>query len=357
VRIVNDRQQLNSGSGAVRRNLQFDARRLAQWMQANVGGFHGDLAVEQFKGGQSNPTYKLESASGTYVLRRKPPGETVAGAHAVDREARVQRALAGSAVPVCRVFGLCTDPEVIGSWFYIMEFVAGRIFWDATFHGVPREERPRYFDEMNRIMAALHSLELAQLQLADFGRTGNYFDRQIRRWTRQYRADPEAGSNRHLDALIDWLPANIPCDAAASLTHGDFRVDNLIFHPTEPRVLAVLDWELATIGHPIADFTNHSLMYRMPPTTIAGLEGLDLAEFNIPSEERYLEMYCRRRGHGRIESLNFYYAFNMFRLAVIIHGIKARVIRGTASSAHGDRFVESLPLLAERAWSIAQSSA
>lgn len=350
---MTESQEINSGSGVVRENFRFDEARLAAWMRENVDGFTGDLRVEQFKGGQSNPTYKLITKGGTYVLRRKPPGEIAKSAHAVDREARIQKALAGTDVPVSHIHGLCVDTDVIGSWFYVMDFVEGRIIWDATFPDVATSERPAYFDEMNRIIAALHSLKPAAVGLADYGRAGNYFERQIARFTRQYRADAIAGTDPHLDRLIEWLIENIPIDDSVSIAHGDFRVDNMIFHPTEPRVLAVLDWELSTIGHPIADFAYHAMMYRMPPIMIAGLEGHDLAALNVPSEAEYVARYCARTGRKELPSLSFYYAFNMFRLAAIVHGIKARAIRGTSSSEHSEKLVRSLPFLAQRAWEIA----
>lgn len=354
---MSDSQKLNSGTTDVREPYRFDEGRLHAWMQDNVQDFAGPLTVTQFKGGQSNPTYKLSTPGASYVLRRKPPGATVKGAHAVDREARIQSALVDTGVPVSRVHGLCTDDTVIGSWFYVMDFVEGRIIWDATFPDVPREQRPAYYDEMNRVISTLHNLDVEQLGLADFGKAGNYFERQINRWSRQYEADAVAGTNEHLDRLIEWLPQNISQDESVSISHGDFRVDNMIFHPTEPRVLAVLDWELSTIGHPIADFTYHAMMYRMPPIMITGLEGQDLPALNIPSEESYIAQYCQRTGRGNIPDLHFYFAFNMFRLAAIVHGIKARSLRGTASSAHAEKLVASLPLLARRAWEIAQKQA
>lgn len=344
---------INHGTSEVRASFRFDEARLADWMRHNVEGFSGPLKVEQFKGGQSNPTYKLITPDKSYVMRRKPPGAVVKGAHAVDREARLQSALAGSDVPVARIHGLCTDDEVIGSWFYIMDHVEGRILWDARLPEVAREERPAYFDAMNAAIAALHQMDYQALGLEDYGKAGNYFRRQIGRWTRQYQADESAGSIEHLDRLIEWLPANIPLGDESAISHGDFRIDNMVFHPTEPRILAILDWELSTIGHPLADFTYHAMMYRMPPLLIAGLEGTDLAAQNLPTEEAYIAAYCRRTHRPGIENLNFYFSFNLFRLAAIVHGIKARMLAGTAASAHADKLVQALPLLAERAWTIA----
>ena len=347
-------QDINSGTTAVREQYRFDEARLENWMQAHVEGYEGPLAIEQFKGGQSNPTYKIVTPRRSYVLRRKPSNATAKTAHAVDREARIQQALAGTGVPVARIHGLCTDESVIGSWFYVMDYLEGRIVWDARFPDVPRDKRPLYFDEMNRVIAELHRIDYAALGLTDYGRAGNYFERQIGRWDRQYTADVDvAGRNPHLERLIEWLPKHIPPGDEVSIAHGDFRCDNLIFHPTEPKVIAVLDWELSTIGHPLADFTYHAMMYRMPPLLIAGLDGVDLNKWNIPTEQEYIASYCRRTGREGISELGFYFAFNMFRLATIIHGIKARMARGTAASAHANKLVEALPLLSERAWTIA----
>jgi aminoglycoside phosphotransferase (APT) family kinase protein len=348
-------ENINSGTSDVRAGFEIDERQLLDWMQANVAGFTGPLRVAQFKGGQSNPTYKLETPEKSYVMRRKPPGATVKGAHAVDREARIQAALAGSDVPVAAIHGLCTDEDVIGSWFYIMDHVEGRIHWDARLPDIPREERPAYFDAMNAAIAALHQVDHIGFGLEDYGKVGNYFDRQISRWTRQYQADEDAGRIAHLDRLIEWLPENIPAGDDSAISHGDFRIDNMVFHPTEPRILAILDWELSTIGHPLADFAYHAMMYRMPPLLITGLEGTDFAAQNLPNEAAYVEAYCRRTGRAGIENLNFYFAFNLFRLAAIVHGIKARMLAGTAASAHADKLVQSLPLLAERAWKTAQT--
>jgi aminoglycoside phosphotransferase (APT) family kinase protein len=232
----------------------------------------------------------------------------------------------------------------------VMDCVPGRNEWDATFPAVERELRPRYFDAMNEVIARLHSIDVRKAGLLDYGKTGSYLARQIGRWTRQYLADSNAGRDPHLDRLIEWLPAHIPDSDETTLIHGDFRVDNLIFHSAEPRVAAVLDWELSTLGHPLADFANHVMMYRMPPLLITGLLGADLQALNIPSESDYVAAYCRRTARESIPHLDFFIAFNMFRLAAIFHGIKGRMIRGTASSAHAEKMVAALPLVAERAW-------
>lgn len=342
-------QDANAGTTPVRDAYRFDEASLASWLCSHVDDFRGPLTVEQFKGGQSNPTYKLVTPSRNYVLRRKPPGPIVQGAHAVEREARVLTALLGVGYPVAKVFGLCTDDSVIGSWYYVMEMVEGRIFWDAAFLGVPTDERASYFDAMNETIARLHMLDYRAIGLEDFGKPGNYFTRQIGRWTRQYLEDTDAGRNPDMDALVEWLPANIPEGDETSLVHGDFRCDNLIFHPSEPRVIAVLDWELSTLGHPLADFAYHAMMYKMPPIIVAGLAGADLAALGIPSEADYVGAYCRRTGREGIPSWNFYIAFNYFRLAAIFHGIKGRVVRGTAVSAHARERVAGFPVLAKLA--------
>lgn len=348
-----DSQELNSGTTTVRDAHRFDEARLDEWMRAHVDGYAGPLTVTQFKGGQSNPTYKLSTPGRDYVMRRKPPGKLAAGAHAIEREVRVIQAVNKAGFPTAHIYGLCTDDAVIGTWFYVMECVTGRIIWDTSFPDVPRESRPRHFDAMNTAIAQLHSLDPAAIGLQDFGKAGNYFDRQISRWSRQYGADcDEAGREPVLEQLIEWLPRNIPAGDETVVVHGDFRCDNMVFHPTEPRIVAVLDWELSTLGHPLADFSYHLMMYRMPPMVIAGLVGTDLAAANIPSEADYVAAYCRRTGRPVIppQEINFYIAFNMFRLAAIIHGIKARAVRGTASSAHATEMVKSLEPLARLAW-------
>lgn len=346
---TSDYAEANSGTTAVRSGYGFDEGALAQWMLLNVEGFAGALTVEQFKGGQSNPTYKLVTPSRSYVLRRKPAGDILPGAHAVDREATVLAALGKQGFPVAHMYGLCTDDVVIGTWFYVMEMVEGRIFWDATFPGVTNADRPAYFAAMNDTLALLHSFDPAAIGLGNYGKPGNYFARQISRWTKQYLADALAGRNADMDALVDWLPVNIPPGDETTVVHGDYRCDNMIFHPNEPRVLAVLDWELSTLGHPLADFANHTLMYHMPPEIIAGLGGADLAALNAPSEAEYVAQYCRSTGRDSIPNFDFYTAFNLFRLAGIFHGIKGRVLRGTAASAQAASRGEAFPLIAKLA--------
>ncbi|MDO7836432.1 phosphotransferase family protein [Sphingobium sp. HBC34] len=334
----------NSGAGEVRTAI--DAGALAEWMGTHVAGFNGPLGIEQFNGGQSNPTYRLTTPAARYVLRRKPPGAVLKGAHDVLREARVLRALSATPVPVAPVLAHCDDDSVIGSPFYIMALVEGRIFWDASFSQVPRRERAAYFDAMNAAMAALHRVDFAACGLADYGKPGNYFERQIGRWSRQYLEDELAGRDHNMDALVRWLPTAIPQGDETAIVHGDFRCDNLIFHPERPEILAILDWELSTLGHPLADFAYHAMMYRMPADIVAGLGGADPAALGLPTEEAYVADYCRRTGRSGIDDWNFYMAFNFFRLAAIFHGIKGRVLRGNAVSENAHERAAAFPRLA-----------
>jgi aminoglycoside phosphotransferase (APT) family kinase protein len=331
---------------ALRPAHRFDEAGLLRWLEAHVEGFAGPLTIEQFAGGQSNPTYRLRTPRRDYVLRRKPPGILLKGAHAVDREFRVITALHATGFPVPRPYGLCLDEAVIGTAFYVMEMVEGRNFWDTSFPEVPREHRPAYFDAMNATIARLHAIDPSAIGLGDFGRPGNYFERQVGRWSKQYLADADAGRVAAMDALIEWLPGNIPAGDETAIVHGDFRCDNMLFHPTEPRVVAVLDWELSTLGHPLADFCYHLMVYRMPPGFSTGLAGLDLPALNIPNEPDYIDAYCRRTGRDGIDRLDFHLAFSLFRLAAIIHGIKGRLIRGTASSPQAALAVEQLDRIA-----------
>ena len=337
----------NEGVGAVRTAL--DQGALEGWLSSNVEGFEGPLTIGQFNGGQSNPTYRLSTPTGNYVMRRKPPGEILKGAHDVLREARVLSSLASTNVPVPRIFGICADASVLGSDFVVMEMVEGRIFWDASFANVASAERAAYFDAMNTVIAALHNLDTEAVGLSDYGRAGNYFERQIGRWSQQYLADDLAGRDPDMDAVVAWLPTGIPASGEARLVHGDFRCDNMIFHPTEPQILAVLDWELSTLGHPLADFAYHAMMYRMPPDIVAGLGGADPVALGLPTEADYVTAYCRRTGRAGIADWNFYMAFSFFRLAAIFHGIKGRVLRGNASSATARERAEAFPRLARLA--------
>ena len=339
-----------AGAGEVRDRHRFNEESLAAWMSQHVPNFEGPLTVEQFKGGQSNPTYKLVTPARSYVLRRKPPGPLLKGAHAIDREARIMSALVSTGFPVPHIHALCTDDRVIGTWFYVMELVEGRIFWDPALPEIAEDHRAAYFDAMNATIARLHRVDYDAIGVGDFGRRDKYFERQISRWSRQYLEDEMAGRDPHMDRLLEWLPKNIPTGDETSIVHGDFRIDNLVFHPTEPRVLAVLDWELSTLGHPLGDLAYHLMMYRMPKLTISGLDGTDLARLRLPSEAEYVAAYCRRTGREGIVGLEFYIAFNFFRFAAICHGIKGRLARGTAASPQASRLVADLPIIAEIGW-------
>jgi aminoglycoside phosphotransferase (APT) family kinase protein len=338
---------VNEGVGAVRTLL--DAEALDRWLSANVAGYAGPLTIGQFNGGQSNPTYRVQTPSATYVVRRKPSGDILKGAHDVLREARVLAALAPTEVPVPRIFATCVDAAVLGSDFVVMEMVEGRIFWDASFQDVPMTERAAYFDAMNGVIAAMHALDPADIGLADYGKSGNYFERQIGRWARQYLADDLAGRDANMDAVVAWLPTAIPASDDTRLVHGDFRCDNMIFHRSEPRLVAVLDWELSTLGHPLADFAYHTMMYHMPPDIVAGLGGADPVALGLPTEADYIDAYCRRTGRAGIDDWDFYMAFSFFRLAAIFHGIKGRVLRGNAASATARERAEAFPRLARLA--------
>lgn len=331
-----------TGTGPVREAHRFDQRALAQWMRDSIDGLSGKLEVEQFKGGQSNPTYRLITPEKEYVLRRKPPGPLLNGAHAVEREARVISAVGAAGFPVPKVFGACDDASVLGSGFFVMELVRGRIFWDSSFSTVSSTERFLYLDAMNGTLAQLHGLDYLSLGLGDYGKPGRYVARQVDRWSRQYMSDEAAGRNADMDSLIEWLKDNLPDRDETALTHGDFRVGNLVFHPVEPRVIAVLDWELSTLGDPLADFAYNAMMYRLPPDILGGVGGLDLRQLALPDEASYIDAYCRRTGRGEVVGFDYYVVFNMFRFAAILHGIRARVARGTAVSEDartmGDRF-------------------
>lgn len=327
-----------------------DAQRLESWMRAHVPEFEGPVTLARFAGGQSNPTYQMRTPQRNYVLRRKPFGPTLPGAHAIDREARVMSALAKVDFPVPRVHALCMDPEVIGAPFHVTSMVEGRIFWDARFLQVPRAQRSAYFDAMNVTLASLHRIEPHQIGLGNFGRSAGYVARQIARWSGQYREDPEAGSHPALDRLIDWLQGHLPKDEAVTVIHGDFRVDNMIFHPVEPHVLAVLDWELCTLGHPLADFAYHAMMYRMPAHILGGIAGADLQAEGLPDEAAYVQAYCQRTKRSGIPDLDYYIAFNMFRFACILHGIRGRVLRGSAASANAAQMAALFEQVADLGW-------
>ncbi|MCK9284018.1 MAG: phosphotransferase [Rhodocyclaceae bacterium] len=331
--------------------IPFDVAALGNYLKKHLEGFSGALEVSQFQGGQSNPTFRLAAGGRRYVLRKKPPGELLPSAHAIDREFRVISALAGSDVPVPRTFCYCDDPAIIGTAFYVTEFVDGRIFYDPALPGMAPTERAEIFDAMNRVVAALHRVDYKAVGLADYGKTGNYFERQIARWSRQYRAS-ETERLEAMERLMDWLPKNIPSGDATTIVHGDLRLDNLIFHPTEARVLAVLDWELSTLGHPLADFSYNAITWRLQPAEFRGLAGHDLAALGIPDEEAYVAAYCRRTGRAPIppDDWDFYCAYNMFRLAAILQGIMARAVGGNASNHDALEVGRRAKPIGEAAW-------
>jgi aminoglycoside phosphotransferase (APT) family kinase protein len=328
--------------------------RLEGWMRDHIEGFRGSLAAEQFEGGQSNPTYKLRSGAGTYVLRRKPQGQLLPSAHAVDREYRVMRALAGTGVPVPRVCALCEDDTVIGSTFFVMEFLDGRIFWDPRLSGLAPADRRAMFQSMNSVIAALHSVDYAAIGLAEFGRPGNYMARQVARWSRQYQAS-ETEKQPAMDELIEWLPRYLPPDGEPRIVHGDYRIDNLIYHPTEPRVIGVLDWELSTIGDPLADFAYHAMAWRVTPELFRGLAGVDLAASGIPTEDEYVARYNQRTGRSRSADWEFYMVYSLFRLAAIMQGIAKRALDGTAASREAVELGRKARPTGEQAWALARS--
>ena len=346
---MTDIQEQFSGTMPMRDQHAFEVARLERYMAEHVAGFRGPLQVEQFKGGQSCPTYKLTAGSGRYVLRRKPPGKLLPSAHAVDREYRVVSALQGTPVPVAKTYALCEDESVVGTTFYIMEWVDGRVFWDPLLPGLAKAERHAVYDAMNGVMAALHKVDHRAVGLAEFGRPGNYFLRQITRWTKQYRAS-ETERIEAMERLIAYLPDSIPASDETSVVHGDYRLDNMIFHASEPRVLAVLDWELSTLGHPLGDFTYNLMGWRLGGDMFRGVAGADLAALGIPQEDAYVAAYCRRTGRDGIADLDWYLGYNMFRLAAILQGIMGRALDGTAASEHALEQGRRARPIAEAAW-------
>jgi aminoglycoside phosphotransferase (APT) family kinase protein len=330
---------------------RFDVPALQDYLRDHVAGFEGPLEVEQFKGGQSNPTYLLRAGGRRYVLRRKPPGTLLPSAHAVDREYRVITALAGTDVPVARTHVLCTEESVIGTMFYVMDYVEGRVLWDPQLPGLTPRERAAIFDELNRVIAALHRVDYRAIGLETYGKPGNYFARQIDRWSKQYRAS-ETERIEAMDRLIEWLPGNIPSGDATSIVHGDYRVDNVIFDRSEPRILAVLDWELSTLGHPMADFSYHMMAWRLSSDEFRGLRGCDLEALGIPGEREYLDAYLRRTGAAAPgeKDWNFCMAYNMFRAAAIFLGVMARAVAGNAASARAVETGRRARPMAELGW-------
>ncbi|MFT5500513.1 MAG: aminoglycoside phosphotransferase (APT) family kinase protein [Woeseiaceae bacterium] len=355
---MSNRQEQFSGTRDVLDAHQFNTASLQEYMLSHVEGFQGPLEVSQFKGGQSNPTYLLQTPGGNYVMRRKPPGKLLKSAHAVDREFRVISALYAADFPVPRPYVLCEDEQVVGTTFFIMEFVEGRIFWELDLPGLDPEERSAIYDNANLTLARLHNFDVDNIGLSDYGRPGNYFARQISRWSKQYIAS-KTSEIAEMQNLIEWLPENIPADEAVSVVHGDFRLDNMIVHPTRPEIIAVLDWELSTIGHPLGDFTYHLMAWQMPDVGIGstGLRGIDIAALGIPSEEDYVATYCERTGRQNgIENRDFYAAYNFFRIAAISQGIAGRVRDGTAASVYARQAAKAVQPLATFAWEYAQQS-
>ncbi len=332
-----------------------DADRLGAWMADNVAGFTGPLTIRKFAGGQSNPTYRLDSPSGAYVLRRKPFGALLPSAHAVDREFAVIAGLYPADFPVAKPYGLCTDDAVVGSWFYIMGMVEGRTIWDGSLPGMTPPERTAIYHAMVDTLAALHNIDHVAAGLGEYGKAGNFFERQVGRWTKQYRA-AETERLEDMEQLIDYLARTIPEQARTSIVHGDYRIDNMIFDATEAKVLAVLDWELSTTGDPLADFSYMMMNWVTEPEGRSGVKGLTGAETGIPTIEAMTERYCAATGRDGVPDLNWYFAFGLFRLASIVQGIKKRVLDGTASSAHAAEMAQRVPHLAAAAWDFARKA-
>src|SRR5574341_693104 len=339
----------------VREQHRFDVGALERYMREHVAGFTGSLTVKQFRGGQSNPMYYVTAGGKEYVLRRKPPGKLLPSAHAVDREYRIITALGATGFPVPRTYALCQDDSVIGTAFYVMDCVHGRVITDPKIPGLEPRERRAIYDSLNETLARLHTVDFQKIGLADFGRSGSYFARQIHRWTQQYRAS-ETETIEAMERLIAWLPAHLPADDETTLVHGDFRLGNTIVHPTEPRIAAVLDWELSTLGHPLADLAYNCLPYRFTRETFDGFAGEPLPP-GIPSEEEYLRAYCQRTGRPSIPDWDFYIAFSMFRLSAIAQGIMGRVLAGTANDPNARARGERARPLAEQAWALVAARA
>ena len=334
---------------------RLDVAKLSEWMEANVEGFQGPLALTKFKGGQSNPTYKIEAPSGNYVLRRKPFGVLLPSAHAVDREFRVQSGLQNSAFPVARQYGLCTDESVVGSWFYVMGMVDGRTIWDGSMPNDTPEYRRETYLAMIDTLAQLHNVDVEAVGLSEFGKPGNYFGRQVDRWTKQYRLS-ETELMPEMEQLIEWLPATLPEQTRTSVVHGDYRIDNMIWAKDKPEVLAVLDWELSTLGDPLGDFSYVAMAWVTDNGGRSGVQDLDRKALGIPELEEVVERYCAATGRDGIGNLDWYFAFNLFRLMSIVQGIKKRWLDGNASNAHAEEMAQRVVPLAEAAWDFAQKA-
>ncbi len=345
------REALNTGTKPVAESHRFDQARLDGWMRSNVEGYRGPLEVRQFKGGQSNPTYQLRTPQRSYVMRRKPPGKLLPSAHAVDREYRVITALYPTGFPAPRTYGLCVDEDVIGTAFYVMDMVEGRILWDQSLPAYAPSERHAIHMAALTTLADLHNTDYEAIGLADFGRPGNYMSRQISRWTKQYKAS-ETQHLETIERLIEWLPKTVPDDDQTTIVHADYRLDNMILHPTLPKVIAVLDWELATLGNPLADFTY--VLMQWVNGSIAAIP--DLKGHGIPTMAEYVEEYCRLTGRSGLPDLNWYFAYNSFRLAGIVQGIVGRARDGTANSPQAAAMEARVPLLGEAAWRFAEKA-
>lgn len=348
------RQETFSGTKAVEAHLQLDLTRLEPYLQQQIADYQGPLTLKRFKGGQSNPTYQLVTPGRSYVLRRKPSGALLPSAHAVDREYRVIKALHEAGFPVPRPFVLCENVSIIGTMFYVMEMVEGRVLWEMTLPGMPVTERAAIYDSMVSTLASLQRLDYKQLGLTDFGKPTDYFARQLSRWGKTYGIS-ETETIPEMDRLNRWLPANVPGDDETSLVHGDYRMDNMIMHPTEPRVVAVLDWELSTLGHPLGDFTYHLLPWLLPTLgeKISNLGGVDLLSLGIPTMDQYIARYCALTGRAEISHLDFYSAYTVWRLACIYQGIIKRVKEGTAASSDAPQSADLVRELAAIAWGYA----
>jgi aminoglycoside phosphotransferase (APT) family kinase protein len=341
------------GVKPVEERHKLDEVSLARWLEANVDGYAGPLTINQFKGGQSNPTYQLATPSRKYVLRKKPGGKLLPSAHAVDREFRVISALYPTGFPVARPYALCTDDSVLGAMFYVMDMVEGRVEWNGALPELSNEQRRATYENKITTLAKLHATDYQKVGLAEFGKPGNYFARQIDRWSKQYKLS-ETETIDEMNRLIEWLPATIPAGERTSIVHGDYRLDNLILHQSEPRVIAVLDWELSTLGDPLGDFTYYLMNWVMPHDGRAGLGGIDVASLGIPTIEETVRLYCSLTGRDGIEALDWYFSYNAFRLACILQGIAGRVRDGTAASAHAKDMTARIRPLASAAFMYAQ---
>lgn len=352
---ASDPQSAFSGTREVDPRYALDEAALDAWLSANVQGYAGPLTVRQFKGGQSNPTYELATPTAAYVLRRKPPGVLLPSAHAVDREFRVISALHAQGYPVARPHALCTDDAVIGSMFYVMDKVEGRVFWDLKLPGIEPAERRAIYEAQTDALARLHAFDPVQIGLGDYGPPGNYFARQVGRWTKQYRAS-ETHPIEAMDRLIAFLPEGLPPEAPARIVHGDFRLDNLIMAPEAPEVRAVLDWELSTLGDPMADFSYLLIAWVLPASLRNGLASADLEALGIPSMDETVERYCATAGIGLPDNLDWLMAYNLFRLAAICQGIAGRIRDGTAASAHARSMAAQVEPLSAAAWRFARKA-